>query len=117
MRLQHRPRQRRRRHLYYYLKVFDAQSGRLVGHLVDLSAEKMQLLIPEPVPVDAQWRLRMELPSALDGHADVVLEARSVWCRRDENPAYYGACFRLLGVSPDGRSLFESMITKFGYAG
>ena len=117
MRLHKRPRQRRRRHLYYYLKVFDARSGRLVGHLVDLSAERMQLIIPEPVPIDAQWRLRMELPAALDGHPDVVLEARSVWCRRDENAASYGACFRLLGVAPAARALIESMITKFAFDG
>lgn len=117
MRQESTPRRHRRRHLYYYLKVFDARSGHLLGHLVDLTAEGMQLVNHEPLPVEADWRVRMEMPSALDGHTDVVLEARSVWCRRDVNPEYYGVGFRLIGVSPAARSLFESMITKFGFDG
>lgn len=106
---------RRHRHLFYYLKVFDARTGRLLGHLVDMTGEGLMLRNREPLPVDRNFAIRMELPAAVEGQTDVVLEARSVWCRPDANPDYYGVGFRLIAVPRSCRSLLRSMITKFGF--
>ncbi len=111
------PDQRRlkRRHLFYYLKVFDAASGRLIGHLVDLTREGVMILTADPVEVGAPFRLRLELPQEVDGQNDLLIEARSAWCRRDTNPDYWGVGFRLERVTRGSRSLVESMIYKFGF--
>jgi len=108
-------RRRRRRHLFYYLKVFDAQTGKLLGHLVDVTQEGLMLLADQPLDIGTPFRLRLQLPDELNGHADMVVEARSVWCRRDVNPDYFGIGFSLMAVGRSSRSILESMIYKFGF--
>jgi hypothetical protein len=55
----------KRRHLIYYLRVFDRSSGKLVGHLVDVTTQGMMLISEAPLPDEAEFELRMDLPPGL----------------------------------------------------
>lgn len=109
-------RTQKRRHLFYYLKVFDDLSGRLIGHLVDITPDGVMLIGRDPVRVGAEYRLRLILPEGFSTRQDLVVAARSQWCRRDTNPDYWGIGLRLTEVSQADRSLVETMIYKFGFA-
>ncbi len=110
-----RRRARKRRHLFYYLKVFDGLTGRLLGHLVDLSPAGMLLVVRDPVAIGADYRLRLQLPEACGDRHELIVDARSVSCRRDAAPDCWGVSFRLGEIHRSDRALLQSMIFKFDF--
>ena len=51
-----------RRHLIYYLRVYDRASGQQLGHLVDLTTEGVMLVSEEKLEKGVH-SLRMDLPA------------------------------------------------------
>lgn len=96
------PEQRRhkRRHLIYYLDVFDRSTGARLGSLGDLTAQGMLLLADRPYVSGAELALEVELPvaSGFQGGRFAV-DARVMWSDVDSNPAYHcvGLAFEDLG--------------------
>lgn len=105
----------KRRHLLYYLRVFDRGSGAQVGSLVDITADGVMLISPEPLPTDRDFRLRMQLPAGITGDNRVELDARSVWTRPDVNPDFHVTGFRLLRVTPGCVGAIEQLIDDYGF--
>ena len=48
-----------RRHLIYYLRVFDRDTSILIGHLVDITAEGIMLISEDPIETDNIFQLKM----------------------------------------------------------
>ncbi|MDY0350029.1 MAG: PilZ domain-containing protein [Desulfobulbaceae bacterium] len=103
-----------RRHLIYYLRVYDGVSSRVVGHVVDISPHGLQLIADQPVPVQAEHRLRMSFPGMEASRDELVFDAVCKWCRQDENPAFYLAGFQIRNLMPDEAVFIQGMISEFG---
>ena len=87
----------RRWHLVLYLRVFSVE-GQLLGHLANISQDGMMVISDEPIEIDRDFELWLELPK--DGGGDrLEFRAHSVRCDRDVNPSFYDTGFRLLDVS------------------
>lgn len=80
----------------YYLRVFDADDDRLVGHVADISVEGMMLVSDRPIPTDRRFHLWMEIPGEGHERERVYIEADSVWSRQDANPDFYDIGFSLV---------------------
>lgn len=105
----------KRRHLIYYLRVFDRQSGDLLGRLVDLTTEGIMLLSESPVPLGRTYSCRVVLPGQGADAREVTFDAHSVWCRKDVNPAFYAAGFTLEGPDPQAVETIEGLIAEYGF--
>jgi len=88
-----------RRHLIYYLRVFDHATGKLVGNLVDISTKGIMVVSDNPIEPNTRYHLRMVLPDNLEGSKEVDFEAESRWCRNDANRDFYDTGFELLDPS------------------
>jgi hypothetical protein len=112
----HERRQLRRRHLIYYLRVIDTRTGRLLGHLVDVTTDGMMLMSPEPIPVGERFRLRMALPSDEEAQPETIeFEARSLWSRQDLNPDFHDTGFQFVGPSPRQMAAVATLIDDHGF--
>lgn len=85
-----------RRHLIYYLRVFDHVSGQLLGNVVDISTKGIMVVSDAPMPVNTRFHLRMVLPDTVEGSKEVDFEAESRWCRNDANRDFYDTGFELI---------------------
>jgi hypothetical protein len=56
-------RHRERKDFSYYMRLVDNDTQNLVGHLVDISSGGFKLDSQEPIPVNKDFRLRMDLTS------------------------------------------------------
>lgn len=88
-----------RRHLIYYLRVFDHKTGQLVGNLVDISTKGIMVVSDDAIPSNTRYHLRMVLPDSVEGSKEVDFEAESRWCRNDANRDFYDTGFELLDPS------------------
>ncbi len=105
----------KRRHLIYYLRVFDRATGRLLGHLVDLTPDGMLLMSERPVRVGRTVGLRMVIPGAGAGDQTIEFDAVSKWTNKDVNPDFYDTGFALSGVSRKHLAQIETLIDDFGF--
>ena len=105
-------RRQKRRHLLYYLEIFDVNADVLLGHIVDITNEGLMMVTKDPVETDVVFNLEMTLPERTKGREYVVFEARSIWCKQDVNPELYGVGFQIVKVEPKEAEIIESLATS-----
>ena len=108
-------RQLKRRHLIYYLEVFDLENGRLLGHLVDLTVKGMKLVSKEEIPMGKTYFLRMVMPEEYCPEREVRFTATSTWCSQDVNPDFYATGFNTPDLADKNRQLFMILINQIGF--
>jgi len=85
-----------RKHTVFHSKVFEAQSGEIVGYMVDVSTLGIRVMAPESMEPGQTLVLKLELPRALFGKETLSVEALVRWCRPDINPEYWAIGFELV---------------------
>jgi hypothetical protein len=98
----------KRRHLLYYLDVFERGSGAKLGHLGDLTAQGMLLLADRQYVKGARLALEIDLTplSGLPGGSFAV-NATVIWCADDGSPLYH-----LVGLAFDELGSTEAAIVR-----
>ncbi len=103
-----------RRHLLYYLRVFDEDSHKLLGHSIDHTPEGIMLISEAPIATDVVHHLKMILPTGVMEEMVLSFEAESLWCRKDINSNFYDTGFKLLNVTQKHVEIIQSLIEDFG---
>ena len=104
----------KRRHLIYYLRVFDRATGDLVGHLVDVTAVGMMLISEAPLRTDTEFDLRMDLPPRLFESDAWEVSARSIWSRPDVNPAFWDTGLQCVVFTREDELVVSDLVTYYG---
>jgi hypothetical protein len=104
-----------RRHLIYYLRIFNLPGGELLGHLIDITPEGMMIIGEESIPAGQDFDLHMDLPADIMGKAWIEFKAHSKWSRKDVDPSFYGTGFHLVDVSAEDRNIINRLIKDFGF--
>jgi len=105
----------KRRHLIYYLRVFEQETNKLVGHLVDLTPDGVMLISEEQIELNKLFHLRMVLPSRVGGKEEWLFDAETRWCRKDINPDFYDTGFLLMNVAETDTEVIGNLIQGFGF--
>jgi len=105
----------KRRHLIYYLRTFDRNSGEILGHLVDITIEGMMLISEIPLETPKLHHLRMKLPSAIQGSCNIEFDCDSVWSRPDMNPEFYNTGFRIRSIDAVEAERIQQLIYEYGF--
>lgn len=85
-----------RRHLIYYLRVFNQSDNQLLGNLVDISTRGIMIVSDRAIEPDQRFHLKMVLPETLEGSREVEFEAESRWCQNDANKDFFDTGFELI---------------------
>ena len=104
-----------RRHLIYYLEVRDDATGKLLGHLVDITTEGIKLVSKGAIEKGRVFRLRMELPEDYFDEKILRFEAKSLWSSNDVNPDFYDTGFSVVGMDERAKSIVADLVGQFGF--
>jgi hypothetical protein len=104
-----------RRHLVFYLRVFDGMSNRVLGHVVDISTKGVMLISDQPITVNEHHLLRMRLPSSIANKDELLFNASSKWCKQDINPDFYVTGFEIQEVSEEIARYILCLVDDFGF--
>lgn len=102
-----------RRHLVFYLRIFDGMSSRVLGHLVDLSERGAMIVSDAPISLNQEYRLRMKLPTEIGGRSELILDSVSRWCHPDTNPDFFVVGFQLSALSAEYEGYIQQLIADF----
>jgi len=102
-----------RRHLVFYLRVFDGMSSRILGQLVNVSPRGVMLISDRPIQENQDYRLRMRLPHEIAGRSELTIDATCRWCAQDSNPDFFIAGFHMQVLPEDVEKNLQSLIDDF----
>lgn len=111
----HEKRRLKRRHLIFYLRIFDTANNQLIGYLVDLTPEGIMVMSENPIETGKMFRLKMDLPSEYSEIEHIEFDAQSVWCSADINPDFYDTGFKFSSITLDEKKVIEDIIGDLGF--
>ncbi len=104
-----------RRHLIYYLRVWDLKSDKLLGHIVDINTGGFMLISEKRVEQNKEFDLEIRWNTPDDQEIKIQFQAESRWSSNDVNPAFYDTGFKLVGPSDDVLEPIRQMIEEYGF--
>jgi hypothetical protein len=108
-------RQKDRKNFSYYMRLVDSETQELVGHLTDISTGGFKMDSQKPIPLNKDFRFRMDLTSEVANKPSMVFLARSKWCEVDPlDPFTYNVGFQLISIAPGDIVIFNRMMEKYG---
>ena len=102
-----------RRHLMFHLRVYDADSGRELGTLTDVSPEGLMVTGEQRLTLGRRFRMFMRLPPALSSHPEIEFAATVAWSSNEINPAFWDTGFRDLELDDDDREVLKALMDEF----
>ncbi len=100
-----------------YLRVFEKDSERFLGYLVDITPVGAMVQRREAIEPEVRMKLRFELPKELDVATEVVVEAESIWDRKEENALFHHTGFQFKDVGPDQEEKIRLLMENYRLEG
>lgn len=96
------------------LETYDVSTGRLAGHVADITVEGMRITGPAPIGLGELVKLRVVLPAAICGCKDFTVKGLCRWKMDTDNPAIRDMGFQFEDVGPDIVEIIEGLIQRYG---
>ena len=104
-----------RKDFSYYMRLIDNDTNDVVGHLADISSGGFKLDSEAPIPINKDFRFRMDLTNEVADKPSMTFLARSKWCRVDPlDPFLYNVGFQLINIAPGDAEIFNRMVQTYG---
>ncbi len=107
----------KRRHLIYYLKVMDRDTGEILGFLVDITTQGIMIMSEQPIKTGRTFHLQLLIPSDEDAAEKKYLrfDARSRWSERSINTDFYDTGLELININIEEFETIEKIIHELGF--
>ncbi|MEL0585088.1 MAG: PilZ domain-containing protein [Candidatus Thiodiazotropha sp. (ex. Lucinoma kazani)] len=105
----------KRRHLIYYLRVWQLDNHSPLGHVVDINTEGMMLISEKPVSTGEELNLEIRLPDTDGELKPLNFKAICRWSDKDINTAFYDSGFEFVDKSPAEIETLQLMIEEYGF--
>jgi len=104
-----------RRSFSYYMRVMDAHTGKLVGHLVDISADGFKVDSQSSVLLNVNFLLQMDIPAEISNTKLITFNACSKWCKSSRfDSSAYQIGFQITAIDSIAQAIFARMFEKYG---
>ncbi|MBW9264631.1 MAG: PilZ domain-containing protein [Candidatus Thiodiazotropha sp. (ex. Lucinisca nassula)] len=105
----------KRRHLIYYLRVWQIDQNTVMGHVVDINTEGMMLIGESPVKTGEEMHLELRLPDSEGELRSMRFKAICRWSDKDINSAFYDSGFEFIDKSPEAGETLQKLIEEYGF--
>ncbi len=92
-------RKHKRRNSIFYIKVYDKETGKTAGRLVDITTGGMMIVSEKPVEVGTVAEFKMPLPEKIRDIGEISFNAKSVWNGPDVNDDFFDTGFQFVDPS------------------
>src|SRR5215207_7744023 len=105
-----------RKDLMSYSQVFDLQGGKLIGYLGDLNLLGAMVIGDEPLEVNTQLTISIQLPELPGVNASrMVLPVRVAYCQKDLSPEYFNIGLEFDLVTDNQKKIIETVIDNYEF--
>jgi hypothetical protein len=105
----------KRRHLIFYLRVWELDEDRPLGHVVDISPEGLMLISEEPLTTSREYTLEVRLPNTEGTLLPMRFRAICRWSDNDVNPAFYDSGFEFMEKRTEDIETIRNLVEEYGF--
>ena len=109
-------RQLERKHLLFFLRVFDTAKNELAGYLTDLNTGGFLLICEKHLEIGSVYSMKMTSPEAMEEKWQMNFSAECLWYKPDVNPDYHRYGFRFASIDPVSLEIINYLIKHFGFS-
>lgn len=91
-------------------EVLDANSGSLIGQLVNLSHEGLMLVSARPIPAGVVLQLSIPLSQGEAGGQRIVVGAESLWSQDANDSGSFWTGFHIIDISANDQQLLDALV-------
>ncbi len=103
-----------RKNLAFFTRLFNRETGDLLGHLANLTAIGAMIICETPLESNRCYRIQMELPEPIAGREHLNFEAECLWCRPEQfSPQFHNAGFKFTQISPADLAVIDRIIDLY----
>ena len=103
-----------RKDLAFFTRLFDRETGQLLGNLGNLTSEGAMVITEVPLSIEKVYRLHMELAERVFTRSHIDFEAVCLWRRPDEFVEHlYNAGFRFVRIDPPDLEIIDQITRRF----
>jgi hypothetical protein len=107
-------RKHKRIYLAFFTRLFDCDTGELLGHLANLTAEGAMIISEKALQTDRVYRLFMDLSEAFFSKNHLEFVARCVWSQPEEMaPRFYNSGFQFEKIDPQDVQIIAQIIQEY----
>ena len=104
-------RRKRRIAIAEYVEITDAHSGRILGQLVNLSADGLMLMGPDCICPGTIYQLKIPLETGTSAEP-LLVGAESLWCHDANETGFYWSGFQIIDISPQHREILAAIVDQ-----
>lgn len=105
-----------RKDLMSYSQVFELYHGKLIGYLGDINLLGAMVIGDEPLEVNTQLTISIQLPELPDITATrMAVPVRVARSQRDLSPDYYNIGFEFILVTDQQRKTIQAIIDNYEF--
>lgn len=103
-----------RRSISYYLRIIDAGAKEMIGHLADITLEGLRMDSQKTLPVEKEYRLRINTTEDVADKDFIEFTACTRWCQPDPlEPGLFEIGFEILKISPHDAEIVRHIMEKY----
>ena len=104
----------KRRSLAYYMLVVNASTQETIGHLVDITPDGLLMDCPKPLPLEKDFRLRLDTMPDVADKGFIIFTARSKWCLPDViEPYLYDVGLKIVNIASHDAEIVRRIAEKY----
>lgn len=88
-----------RRRTSEYFIVYERETERIVGRLVNLTIAGAMVIGEDPVDVPSVIKCKLRLPQSVEGRQEIIFDAESRWCKKNNHTDWYETGYKFINVS------------------
>lgn len=105
----------KRRHIIYYIEVFNKDNNELLGHVVDITSKGIKLISKHPIKIKQEFSLHMKLPEEYFAGGSLQFDAVSLWSNKDVNPDFMVTGFQTMNLDKEAAETIKKLIDLLGF--
>jgi hypothetical protein len=106
-----------RKTLGMFSRVFDRKSGKLIGHLNDLTIQGGMIIGEQKILSNVTMQVRIEIPEdfEIEGVDHIDLLTKTVYCKPDIDPFYQNTGLEFLQLTDQDIQILEKIIKQYEF--
>jgi hypothetical protein len=106
----------KRRDLLFNVRVNETESGRCIGHAVDVNLQGLKISTSEDFMTGQRLRLTIELPQELMGRRVIDLFGIVRWCAPDSNRKLRLAGIQISSIAPEDSETLLALMAYYTFS-
>ncbi|MFC1837353.1 PilZ domain-containing protein [Thermodesulfobacteriota bacterium] len=95
-------------------EIYDAQSNKLLGNMVDISTDGFRMITNNQMKQGKEYLLNISLPAGNNDSKKVAVKAKVRWCSLDISTKLFASGFYLVEIEPKGRLDLAALMLNGG---